>query len=79
MTKSITVSEALKLYKETKEAWEFSNYINTELYNKFNQIKNHQRLIIIEGISGYLRTVEHITMNIIQQSLRKRKYNEKDE
>ena len=60
--KSITVSEALKLHKETKEAWEFSNYVNTELCNKFNEIKNHQRLIIIESISSYLRQVEHIIL-----------------
>lgn len=60
--KSITVSEALELHKETKEAWELSNYINTELCIKFNQMKNHQRLIVIAGISSYLREVEHIMM-----------------
>ena len=60
--KSITVSEALELYKETKEAWEFSNYINTELCNKFNKIRDRQRLIIIEAISSYLRQVEHIIL-----------------
>ncbi len=60
--KSITVSEALELHKETKEAWEFSQYINTELCNKFNKMKDHQRLIVIEAISSYLRQIEHIVI-----------------
>ncbi len=57
--KSITVSEALELHKETLEAWNFSNEINYEICNKLNKIKDHQRMIIIQTISSYLRFVEN--------------------
>ena len=60
--KSTTVTEALELYKETLEAWEFSNEVNTELCNKMNKIKDHQRMIIIQAISSYLQFIENTIM-----------------
>jgi len=60
--KSITVNEALKLHKETLEAWNFSNEINNEICNKLNKMKDHQRMIIIQTISSYLRFVENTIM-----------------
>lgn len=59
---SITVSDALKFHKETLEAWNFSNKINSEMCNKMNTMKDHQRMIVVQTVSSYLRFIENTIM-----------------
>lgn len=58
ITENITVSEAINLHKQTKEAYDFASNINTTLSDKLKKMTTSQQSIVIEAISSYFRAIE---------------------
>lgn len=56
--KSITVTEALELHKETKEAYDFASDINIEVGNRLMTMTKSQQSIVVEVVSSYFRATE---------------------
>ena len=56
--KTETVTEAVELHKMSKEAWVFTTAINNEIRCKLSGMRTFQRMMVIQGVTNYLRYIE---------------------